>query len=269
MRRVGLLLMLMALALFVVPRASATTYTLTDLNSTLAVDDGSSFGAYNWTIDGADILYQQWFWYRVGSTSGEHSVDSLTLSSANMTDPRSLDLTYSGSGFQVEVSYQLHGGTAGSRTSDVAEVIHITNTGSSPLDFHFFQYSDFDIGYDRIDQVTIDPTRQVVDQAPVIGGPGILTETVLTPRPNRAEANYYANTLASLMDGSPTNLNNVLTAGPGDVTWAFQWDKVIAPHGSFLISKDKNAQPVPEPATIALLGGVLVLLARRFRPAGV
>ncbi len=265
MRKFGFLVLLLALALFMVPRASATIYTLTDLNSVLSVDDSSAAGAYSWTIDGADILYQQWFWYRVGSTGPEQSIDSLALMSASQLG-NALSLTYAGAGFTLDVDYELHGGSPGSRTSDVAEIIHITNTGTTPLDLHFFQYSDFDIGAGNVDTVTIDPTMQIVTQRPAVGGPGILSETVLTPRPSRAEANYYANTLLSLIDNAPTTLNNVRTAGPGDVTWAFQWDHVIGAGSSYIISKDKNAQPVPEPATLALLGGVIVLLARRFRP---
>jgi len=266
MKRVAPLILLVALVFLLTPRASATVYNLTDLNSVLTVNDSSNAGAYNWVIDGKDILYQQWFWYRIGNTGPEQSIDTLTLAGATLVDPRTLDLTYAGAGFTVDLTYELHGGTAGSHTSDVAEVIHIANTGRTALDFHFFQYADFDIAYDLRDSVTIDASKQVVRQVPVDAGPGMLSETVVTPKPSRAEANYYANTLNSLQDGSPTTLNNVLSAGPGDVTWAFQWDHVIGAGGSYLISKDKNVQPVPEPATVALLGGVLVFLARRFRP---
>lgn len=262
---------IVALVLLIAPLANATTYTLTNRNSTVTVDDSSASGMYNWTVDGTDILYQQWFWYRIGSTGGESSIDTLPLLSAENTD-RSLILTYgSATGLEIEISYFLTGGLAGTHRGDVAETININNNGRSPLDFHFFQYSDFDLNRtDLVDAVQINPGLQSVRQYPVPATTGpVLSETVLTPRPSHAEANYYANTLSSLNDGSPTTLNDVLNAGPGDVTWAFQWDVTLGAGGSFQISKDKNLAPVPEPATLALLGGVMVLLARRFRKAAV
>jgi hypothetical protein len=266
MKRVSLLIVLLALALLVAPQASATVYNLADGNSTLKIDSGSEAGAYGWVVDGTSVLYQQWFWYRIGSTGGEQSIDNLGLLSANVLDASDLRLTYgSTTGLEVSVLYSLTGGSVNSHMSDTAETILIKNNGSTSLDVHFFQYSDFDLASDLIDKVAIDPSLQKVVQRPVGSGP-ILSETVVTPAPQHAEANYYSNTLGKLNDGLPTTLDDVLTAGPGDVTWAFEWDKMLAGGGSFLISKDKNLAPmVPEPAPLALLGGVLVVLARKFR----
>jgi len=269
MKRVPLLILLLALALLVAPRAPAALYTMTDANSTASVDPNSQSGMYNWTVDGTSLLYQQWFWFRVGSTGGQSSLDTLPVT-ATSSAPDALDLDFTGTGFTVHIEYDLTGGTAGSLTSDLGEIITITNTTDRSLDFHFFQYSDFDLASNRVDFVRIDPTLRIVDQAPfgLPGGP-MLTETVVTPKPSHAEANYYANTLGSLNSGVPYTLNDVLAAGPGDVTWAFEWDKTIGGLGTFLISKDKNVAPVPEPAPLALLGGVLVFLARKLRPAKV
>jgi len=263
------------LMLFGVPPASAAPFTLTNANSVVTIDPGSQFGAYDWTVDGDNVLYQQWFWYRVGGGS-EASIDTLSLSAAGASDldldgfNDALYLKYLGAGFMVEVKYSLTGGTAGSHNSDIAETIKISNTGTSSLDFHFFQYSDFDLGPGLQDWVTIGANKQSAKQVPVGGGLS-MSETVITASGgfepvSHAEAGYYASTRNKLNDGVATTLNDVLVAGPGDVTWAFQWDKTVAAGGSFIISKDKSVGPaVPEPAAILMLGTCVVLLGRKFR----
>jgi hypothetical protein len=53
--------------------------------------------------------------------------------------------------------------------------------------------------------------------------------------------------------------------GPGDVTWALQWDLIIPAGGSLGISKDKSRHInfVPEPSSLALAGLSAVVLAFR------
>lgn len=265
MKRVSIVICLLALALLCAPQASATIFNLTNSNSTIKVDTASQAGAYDWFIDGTNVLFQQWFWYRIGSTGGEHSVDTIdTTPTETLLDPSTLKVTYTNSQLSVDILYALIGGTAGSRTSDVAETIKITNVSRGALDLHFFQYSDFDLGAGNVDRVAISSGH--ANQIPAAPPGLMLTETVVTPSPSHAEANTFSNTLNSLNDGSPTTLNDVLTAGPGDVTWAFEWDRTVAAGGSFIISKDKNVAPtVPEPTAIGLLGGVLLLIARKLR----
>jgi hypothetical protein len=70
-----------------------------------------------------------------------------------------------------------------------------------------------------------------------------------------------------------TNLSDTpatgVVVGPGDVTWAYQWDVSVPVGGTFQISKDKNlsAGVIPEPATVALLSVVagMLLAMRRTR----
>jgi hypothetical protein len=172
--------------------------------------------------------------------------------------------------FSVEVRYLLTGGTPASLDSDLVEVLRIQNLSTTqPLDFHFFQYVDFDLGGTASD-----------DTVSVLGSPGNtvrqrdallqLSETVVTPAPSRYEVTGLANSLlAQLTDGLPTNLSN--SAGPltGDAAWAFQWDFTLAPGDSYLISKDKNLSPIPEPATawIAIAStAALLFAARKLRP---
>jgi hypothetical protein len=61
--------------------------------------------------------------------------------------------------------------------------------------------------------------------------------------------------------------DNAGAVGPGDVTWAFQWDFQLAAGDSFIISKDKylNVTIIPEPSTLGFvaLGLAVVLLRKR------
>ena len=147
----------------------------------------------------------------------------------------------------------------------MGEQISITNTQASPLDFHFFQYADFDLG--AADSTVFTNANSVRQFSPG----SELTETVVTPVPAHRESAFFPVTLNKLNDGLPTNLSDAppigTVFGAGDVTWAYQWDVLLQPGQTFQISKDKNlsAGPqVPEPTACSLLGlAAGMLLARR------
>ena len=240
--------------------------TLTSGNSTLAIDTGSSAGAYNWTVDGTNQLYQQWFWYRIGAAGPESSIDALSTANVQMLGADMARITYTGASLKVEVTYMLNGGSEGSHQSDVGESIRLTNLTASSMDLHFFQYSDFDLGNTVNDDTVTLVYPGKVRQA---DGPGglELSETSVIAAPGHYELGFFANTLNKLNDANPTTLSDgATTLGPGDVTWAFEWDPTLAGNGTYLISKDKMMEPVPEPATLVLLaGGAMSLLLRRRR----
>jgi hypothetical protein len=255
------------LGLGVATTANASVVTLTDGNSTVAIDPDSQAGVYSWMVDGNNNLYQQWFWYRVGSTGGQSSIDTISAPTVTPIGSNIVDITYSNSLLSIDVRYSLLGGPAGSFTSDLAEQIRITNLSGRPLDLHFFQYSDFDLnGNPDNDSVSITGGNTATQVKGA--GPG-LSETVVGPMPSAFEANYYANTLNSLNGGSPYNLNGNASAGPGDVTWAFQWNRVLNASGAgstLTISKDKLLETTPEPSTMAIAGlGVLGLVGYGIR----
>jgi hypothetical protein len=267
-RQWGFLILLVVLAFLVVPAQAAidcTICTLTNDNSTLTIDAGSSSGAYDWFVDATDVLYQQWFWYRIGNTGDEQPVNTLGLFSA-VNSGSVLALNYGSiTGTEIQVTYLLTGGTSGSLAADVNESIAIKNHNNVALDFHFFQYSDFDLAANHQDRAKIYPVTGGVSvvQTPVGSGP-MLSETVANPAPNHVEVNLYANTLNKFADGLSTTLDDVSAAGPGDITWAFEWDMNIAARGTVIISKDKRISAfVPEPATILGLGTVLLLVGRK------
>jgi hypothetical protein len=260
--------------------ASATSLearfvTLTDGNSTASVDPNSQQGMFNWSVlnpnnpnTSVNQLQQQWFWYRVGSTGPEHSIDTISAPSLLTPNARTLTANYSTNQFSVRIDYILSGGSALSGKSDIGETITIQNLSNTILPFHFYQYSFFDVGSAGNDVVQLGKNlRGLYNEASQSDSNIALSETVTTPGANRGEVATSGVTLGELNDANPTDLSNANgPIGPGLVTWAFQWDLNLAPGGTAIISKDKylELETVPEPAIGALFGiGLLGLVLRR------
>jgi hypothetical protein len=243
-------------------QSAAALFTLTDDNTVAQFETATQANNFNWLVDGNDLLAQQAFWYRVGN-GAEQSVHSLPIALQGTSDtnfngnPDTLFVRYSGTGFQIDTRYTIAGGAAGSGASDMTEQISITNLLNSPLDFHFFQYADFDLsGADS----AVFTNANSVQQS---GSGSRLTETVVTPVPSHREAAFFPVTLNKLNDGVATTLSDTplgTVVGPGDVTWAYQWDVVIPAGSTFQISKDKNLNAIPEPTVCSLLIVAIALL---------
>jgi hypothetical protein len=239
----------------------------------VTIDPDSQAGVYDWKVNGVNQLSQQWFWYRIGDLGGEASIDTLpTKESGTYWDTRGAFVRYSdpSKGLSIEVNYLLTGGTVNlSGESDLGEGIRIKNTSTTtPLHIHFFQYSDFDLnGVSGGDSLQFPNVNTVVQTKGALS----LTETVVTPAPDRHEGNIFDITRLSLNDANPTSLTDTPAIdgpaiGAGNVTWAFEWERTIKAGGSFTISKDKQLDVVPEPSTLALLvTAALGLLAYAWR----
>jgi hypothetical protein len=266
-------LALASLLAVVAQLAPAQVVVLNHNNSSASINTSSSAGMFDWTVDGQNLLAQQWFWYRVG-LNAEAPINTISAPTITTPDARSLYTSYDNASYSVRVDYRLTGFSAGSGISDIAETITIQNKTAAPLDFHFFQYSDFNLGPPQSEQVAISPNTNPL--SPFFGlyntatqvSPFVsLTETVVTPGANHGEASHFGATLAKLNNGVADNLSDVSgPIGPGNVTWAFQWDFIIPANSSLGISKDKlvHVALIPEPSSLALVGlGVVGLIFRR------
>ena len=132
--------------------------TLLSNNSKVVINDDGPLGVDQWQVSGVNQLQQEWFWFRVGSTGPQSSLDTLQLvgspvpvDSTGGGTPNFVSTTYqtapaAANPFKINVTYNLTGGATGSPSSDLAEAIKITNTGTSNLQFHFFEYTNFDLG---------------------------------------------------------------------------------------------------------------------------
>jgi hypothetical protein len=247
---------------------------LNSLNSTLAVNPATQAGMFNWSVDGVNQLAQEWFWVAPGVGGAPTSIDTLPLTTDNQAaGPNQLALGYTAPNYTVGINFLLTGGAAGSHTSDAQLAISIQNTTGSPLALRFYEYSDFDLGgAPGPDTVGIsqNPITLGWNAATQVMGPAQLSETVVAQAADEASAAPEFATLALLNGGLPLVLNNNATAGPGNVTWALEWDFNIAPGGTELISKDEYFQGsmvAPEPSVLSLFaaGGLALFALQRRR----
>jgi hypothetical protein len=248
---------------------AAPVATLVDKDSSASFDLGGDSGMYTWTIGDVEHMARQWFWFRVGSSGPEESIDALGGEFHGTTDTNwdgdheTLYVRYEDSRLRAEITFILTGAEAGNPTSDIAESIRLTNLMATPLDLHFFQLCDFDLGGTITDESVRIVGGNTAQQTDV----GFYaSETVLTPSPDHFQVGYVPDILSSLNDGTPTTLSDFGgSTGPGNLSWAFEWDTTLGASGSpsstLLISKDK--QIVPEPATIVFLAASGLALLKR------
>lgn len=269
--RSGLVLMgavALAVVCVALPASSlAVPITLSDVNSQLVIDPTSPAGMNSWVVDGVNHLTQQWFWYRAGPMGMEESVSTLQLVSAVLSDGdldpghERLAVTYAGLGFTLQLDLTLTGGAVGSGASDLLEVISFQKTGQEDLEFHFFQYADFDLNGDALDDsvaITGGNTAQQSDG-------NVISESVVTGPPDHHQVDVFSNILDALNDSDVDDLNDA--SGPvrdDNLTWAFQWDFTLGDDG-VIISKNKNLVPEPGALTVLVAGTLLTLLRRKRR----
>lgn len=271
-----------ALSLSAAAQAGLPTFiNLADANSAARIDvGGTAAGMSNWLVDDVDRLALQGFWYRTGDMTREENIGTLGVVNAISTDTNpfsdnrqdTASIRYvgqngaSGGSFFIDTSWTIRGSTNGSGRADISEQIVITNNSTFlPLTISFFQYADFDLGTAQtptIDQsvAILGANRNTASQV----GALLLNETIVTPAPTRWSASSQALLAAALTDNAITNLDNVTNfAGPADLAWGFQWDFVIQPGLSVVITKDKSLVPTPGAAALLGLGGLIAARRRR------
>jgi hypothetical protein len=249
--------------------SNAQLVSLSHGGSTLDVElSGANAGANSWTVDtiAANHLNKQWFQFRVGSGGFAAPINTIGAVSYSNPDSQTLEATYANAQFSLTISYSLTGGGLGSGNADIGETISVLNTSGAPLDFHLFQYSDFNLlGTPSGDNVIIGSGYDSVIQWDGLTG---IAETVASPAANRAEAALAFTTLNNLATVPGYNLNNNVGPLSGDVTWSFQWDSLIQDGQSLDVFKDKQMSiaPVPEPTAVSILAvalGAVGFLRRR------
>jgi hypothetical protein len=241
----------------------AQIVTLNDGNTTASINFGSQAGMNSWNVLGQNQLMQQWFWYRTDGGVA-HSIDQIGGLTYNTFGQNNfVSATYSNAQLSVTVQYLLS--DQGTGSADMTENISVINlSGTAITSFNLYEYSNFNLQQSGQNKVTImGNLADGYSDAYQVNGSTAISESVVSPYATRAEANYTYATRNSLNTVAGYNLDGTDFAGPGDVTWAFQWTASLDASGAGAeldIVKDKNLNitTVPEPGTTALavLGGL-------------
>lgn len=265
-------------AVFSQTAVAGPTLSLRDGNSTVTIDPYTSGGVTEWNVSGTSQLAQQWFWFRTnlsGWNTREYAINEIGTPLITQPADNYVQIRYVAPAFSVQVTYVLVGGTDAD-TSDLAEIIKITNRSTStPLVFTLFQYSNFQLGGTATDNSVLIADNHSAYQYDTSFVSNSISETVVTASPDLSEVGPVPQTLGKLTDLDIDDLNGTTEwATPGNLSWSFEWrNRTISPTRSLLISKDKvltfelasEAQPVPEPAPLALVGLLLLLALRKRR----
>jgi len=257
----------------------AQVYTMSNGGSTALVNVGNNgvLGMNSWTVGGVNgsQLNQQWFWYSVNgavqqpiNTIGAPAVVNF---SSPATPIDNLGVAYQNAQLTVQVQYILSGNGVNSGSADMVENLSIVNNSASSINLSFYQYSNFNLFQNNLNSVNLSSGPGGYTGAlQTAGGPGGtgIAEVIDAPLANYGEAALVGQTLGELNGPSYYTLNDNASAGPGDVTWAFQWNVNLASGGTFNITKDKglSIQLVPEPSSLAFIAlgiGAMGLSLRR------
>jgi hypothetical protein len=268
-RRVYFLAMSLAVVAWsTVARISAEAATLSDKNSTINLSLNSSAGMTDWIVDGTDAVNQQWLWFRIGNSGPQFDISTIGAPTISQLVPKTLTALYSNSLYGVSITYTLTGSSSGTGHSALTEAINFFNyQTNNSLDLHLFLYSDFSLGATSGIGNSGMNSNSALQQVFGLGR----TNAVAFPLPlaSHVEANTEFSTYNSLTGGSAYTLNDITNAqqsvSSGAVTWAFEWDKTLAPSTSLGTISITDTLQVPEPsvAGLAVVGSSLVFLRRR------
>jgi hypothetical protein len=263
-------------------QSQAQIYDISSQNSSLQVDlSGANAGLSDWTVNGVNQLEQQWFYYSIGSGPVE-SINTLAPWSTPVLGGNAafgvmlntnLSETYASSALSVQTTVKLVGGSSGSGSSTLDTSIVINNLTGTNETLHFYQYSDFGLGGVTGGQNvqfagTIFPYS--VTQTG-LGGPLVGSITSVS-----GGLSDSVEEIAGIVDGNQFGLKNgnsapafggPLSAGTGDVDYAYEIDVNLAASGAGSAVTIGEIQAVPEPSsiTLILLGMIALALSMRNR----
>lgn len=235
------------LALLSVP-AGAAPLSVSDGTATVTADDQHG-GLTNFILGGVDHLFQADYYFRTSSMTLEQALTGTTSSvvdSVAATSPTEITVMGTATGFTYTIVYWLDG--AGRMRSS----LDIQNTTGSPLTITVFNYQDWDVNN------TAGGDSIVWNGFDILQTQGS-TVIQVTPQqtPDVIQAGAFSGIRNQLRDGNVDNLTPTgLPFGPGDGTFAFQFNLVIPTGGGGTI-----IYSVPEPSTGVLAALGLIALA--------
>jgi PEP-CTERM motif len=252
MRKLFAVLGATAIALTLSARAEAWTITVGGAGGSTLAGDNANPSVFTWTFGGVSHLFNELYYVGIGGGPG-------VLAGVDPDGPVLTDADGDGTVDTVGLTFNLPG-QEGTLTT-----IHTLSVGSTPEwstsfrfssgnPLNFYIYADYDLGGTIGDSFV----QWANDNATVQVDPlTILSWRTFTP--NFTCAGFFAlpgSCGSQIAAGG--NLDNSTFAGPGDLVFAAQY-------GRQTFSVDRSLSPVPEPASMVLLGSGLLGLAARAR----
>lgn len=244
---------------------AAHAVTLTDLNSNIDLNLATA-DHNNWKVDGQGVsLFASAYFLRVGAGTN-NAVSALGGNTSSVLAPNVARVGFAGAGVQFELTSIMKGGANGSFSAGHAEIVRISNMTAAPITISLFQYNDFDLGGTALgDRAMLTSPVGMMQW----DGATVVNQNVTARVAPRWMIGTWP-TVSSLISGTTNNLPNATSPlGPGDMTYAWQWEVTLAPArtagSTFVMSSDKIYQSVPEPASMLALGAGLAAVAARRR----
>jgi hypothetical protein len=261
-----------------VVQSRAQVYTLSAQDSSVQINLAGGGGVSQWMIDNVNQLNRQSFYYSVGSGS-VYSIDTIapwSTPSISYGSAPTLTETYANLIISVQTKYTLQGQLSGSGKAKLGDAITISNPSANAQTYHFYQYSDFDLGGVSGGQnvhfnINGAGTAYQVVQNGLTGVTLTGTVTALSGGNSVApeeEAGIYDGTQFGLGNGNTAPLlNNTLNADPDNVVYAYEWDVTLAASGNLgsSITFSEIQTVVPEPSSVGLVVSGMVALALFYR----
>lgn len=234
------------------------TCSVSDGNAGITVNNAANEGLNDFSVDGVNHIFQEWFWLRVGPAGPETSLDALPLVTTDTTG-NTIALNYADASLDIQLQYTLTGGGAGSGTATLLEAVRITNVSGGALDVYFFAYTDFDVNGTFANETG---ELTAANQITQTDDDGITTATVTSSlTPDAWAIDEFSLIFDDLEDGGPTALANATSPYTGDNTFAFEYDLLGLADGGFVdLTLTKVIQVVPEAHTAVLCGAGLAML---------
>lgn len=228
-------------------------------------------GLVNWKDpSGYDYVYQDTWFGRSGTAHDEGPLSGLSYISGSNTDTNKILLNFQDaySPLSVGLSYELNGSGL---SSSVLEGLTLTNSGTDPVTLSIFKYADYDLcyGYDAHNNDNASGNTSGITQYDAFSAVSVVPAVLSTPGAFQISVvGYPGSIISSLNDDNATNLDNSGSSyGPGDASFAFQWDITLNGGESYYIENVKTLTTAPEPVStvLFLLGGGALFLRRRIQ----
>jgi len=265
-KRTMVLIQLLLMLCCMVATGEAANKTLRDtavnIDTYAKVDDATSAltGLNSFYVDGIERGFQQWFWYRVGPSDAETSLDLLPKKIASIQPTStSLQTSYTLAGqFDISLLYELTPYPSGVGKASLKKTVTITNTSGAELDYHLFEYSDYDLSDDGIvlgdnDNIEIH-NNKVYQNGSQSDFSGVTYTHESTLPPSSFDLDDGSSALKNaLNDIDPSDFSNPLTPyGYGsDRQFVKQWDLTIPASQSVTFTITDSFYPT-KPVTATL-----------------